>query len=167
MSGDSVSALFQALQVLIEQVKQLATAKSGGKPWDSTEKYRNIKMFAGDQKEYEEFATKLRSQVAASNEKVYRLMKAVENMCSEELLAKGKYDECQPTFDQNDAQFIVESSFEMYNLLLNMTTGEANAMVRRCNGHGWLAWKKITSALNPRTLASVVKAISRFFHLGR
>ena len=76
MSSD-VQALFQALQVLTEQVKNLAVVKGSGKPWDSTEKFRNIKMFAGDQKEYEEFSTKLRSQVAASNEKVARLMKAV------------------------------------------------------------------------------------------
>ena len=59
MAGASVDALFQALQVLTEQVKQLTMVKSGGKPWDSTEKYKNIKMFACDQREYEEFATKL------------------------------------------------------------------------------------------------------------
>jgi hypothetical protein len=49
-------------------------------------------MFSGDQKEYGEFATKLRSQIAASKEKVYRMMKAVENLCSEDRLVKGKYD---------------------------------------------------------------------------
>ena len=167
MAGASVDALFQALQVLTEQVKQLTMVKSGGKPWDSTEKYKNIKMFAGDQREYEEFATKLRSQVAASNGKVAMLMKTVENDCSEELLANGKFDECRPTFDNNDAQFIMDSSNEMYNLLLNMTTGEANAMVRRCNGQGWLAWKKITSSLNPRTLASGIKAISAVLSPGK
>ena len=167
MAGASVDALFQALQVLTEQVKQLTMVKSGGKPWDSTDKYKNIKMFAGDQREYEEFATKLRSQVAASNGKVAMLMKTVENDCSEELLAKGKFDECRPTFDNNDAQFIMDSSNEMYNLLLNMTTGEANAMVRRCNGQGWLAWKKITSSLNPRTLASGIKAISAVLSPGK
>ena len=167
MAGASVDALFQALQVLTEQVKQLTMVKSGGKPWDSTEKYKNIKMFAGDQREYEEFATKLRSQVAASNGKVAMLMKTVENDCSEELLANGKFDECRPTFDNNDAQFIMDSSNEMYNLLLNMTTGEANAMVRRCNGQGWLAWKKITSSLNPRILASGIKAISAVLSPGK
>ena len=46
------------------------------------------------------------------------------------------------------------------NLLLNLTTGEANATVRRCQGLGWLAWKRLTSSLNPRTLASGIKAIS-------
>lgn len=48
----------------------------------------------------------------------------------------------------------------MYNLLLDMTKGEANAMVRRNPKHGWLAWKKLAFVLNPRTLASGIKAIS-------
>jgi hypothetical protein len=163
----AVAALFSALQSLTEQVQLLTIAKGSGKPWGSTERYKNIKMFSGDQKEYEEFATKLRSQIAASNEKVHRMMKAVENLCSEEQLEKGKYDECQPAFDESDSQFIIESSYEIYNLLLNMTTGEANAMVRRCNGQGWLAWKKITSTLNPRTLASGIKMISAVLSPGK
>ena len=50
----------------------------------------------------------------------------------------------------------------MHNLLLNLTTGEANAVVRRCRGrHGLLAWKKLCASLNPRTLASGVKAIGQ------
>ena len=54
----------------------------------------------------------------------------------------------------------METSAQMYNLLLNLTTGEANAVVRRSLGMGWLAWKRIMSSLNPRTLASGIKAIS-------
>jgi hypothetical protein len=49
----------------------------------------------------------------------------------------------------------------MYNLLLNLTTGDANAVVRRSLGSGWLAWKRLTSTMNPRTLASGIKAISQ------
>lgn len=55
---------------------------------------------------------------------------------------------------------VLHISAEMYNLLLNMTAGGANAMVRRCPSQGWLAWKKLSSSLNPRTLASGIKAIS-------
>jgi hypothetical protein len=48
-----------------------------------------------------------------------------------------------------------------------MTTGEANAMVRRCQGQGWLAWKKLTASLNPRTLASGIKKISAVLSPGK
>lgn len=76
-------------------------------------------------------------------------------------MAQGVYNECEPEFDaETHREFILHSSAEMYNLLLNITTGEANAMVRRCLGQGWLAWKTLTSSLNPRTLASGVNAIS-------
>jgi hypothetical protein len=51
---------------------------------------------------------------------------------------------------------------KMNNPLLNLTTSEANAVVRRCRGkQGLLAWKKFCTTLNPRTLASGVKAISQ------
>ena len=48
----------------------------------------------------------------------------------------------------------------MYHVLLNIMTGEANAVVRRSLGSDWLAWKRLTSSLNPRTLASGIKSVS-------
>ena len=162
--------MFQALELLTVQVQNLASHQAAGgskKKWDSIDKYRNIKVFSGDAKEYEEFAMKLHSQVAAGDPKVERMMQVVENDCTEDQLARGKYDECNPEFDANDEDFIITSSSEMYNLLLNMTTGEANAMIRRCRGQGWLAWKKLTSSLNPRTLASGIKAISSVLSPGK
>ena len=36
--------------------------------WDATSKYKNLKVFGGDQKEWEEFSTKFCSQVAVSLE---------------------------------------------------------------------------------------------------
>ena len=164
-----VAALFSALEVLTNQVKSLAEQQQtrGGKPWYRVDHYRNIEVFSGDSKDYEEFATKLRSQIAAGNPKVSKLMACVEKDCSEEMLARGRYDEAEPEFDEEDADFIVQSSNEMFNLLLNMTTGEANAMVRRCQGQGWLAWKKLTASLNPRTLASGIKKISAVLSPGK
>ena len=163
-----VQQLFQALEVLTLQVQALAESSGGQrKRWDLGDRYKNINVFSGDSKEYEEWSTKFRSQVSAGNIKVGKLMKAVENDCSEVQLAKGKYDECSPEFDESDADFIVATSSEMFNLLLNMTTGEANAMVRRCQGQGWLAWKRLTSSLDPRTLASGIKAISSVLSPGK
>lgn len=172
MASAEMNALFQALELLTQQVQTMAaqqsqTAAGDRKKWDNLEKYKNVKMFGGDAKEYEEFATKFRSQVAAGDVKVEKMMKLVENECTEERLVQNKYDECSPELDKEDEEFIIRSSSEMYNLLLNMTTGEANAMVRRCQGLGWLAWKKLTSSLNPRTLASGIKAISAALSPGK
>jgi cellular nucleic acid-binding protein len=167
MAAD-VQSLFQALEILTRQVTTLAEQKGGDKKgWHYIEKYKNIKIFDGTAKEYEEFHTKFVSQIGAGDNKVKRLMMNVENNCSEEMLTKGRYDECMPEFDENDSEFVMESSGQMYNVLLGITTGEANAIVRRCNGHGWLAWKKLTSSLNPRTLASGIKAISAVLSPGK
>ena len=94
-------------------------------------------------------------------------MRAVENECTEHRLTLNQFDECKPQFDENDAEFVLTSSSEMFNLSLNLTTSEANATVRRCQGLGWLDWKRLTSSLNPRTLASGIKAISAVLAPGK
>ena len=52
-------------------------------------------------------------------------------MSSEEELAKNEYDQLQPEFDERDLSFVNETSTEMFNLSLNITTGDANSVVRR------------------------------------
>ena len=52
----------------------------------------------------------------AGDPKVGRLLKAVEHECSEEELAKNKYDQIQREFDERDLN---ESSAQMFNLQLN------------------------------------------------
>ena len=157
-----VAALFSALQQLTTQVQMMAE-KGGagqGKRWDTPERYKNLKVFDGNLKDFEEWGVKFRSLVCAGDAKVGQLMKAVEHECTEDELVKNKYTQTAPEFDESDGPFILQTSAEMYNLLLNITTGEANAVVRRSLGLGWLAWKRLTSSLNPRTLASGIKAIS-------
>ena len=88
------------------------------------------------------------------------MMKSVEAACPEERLVEGLYKELTPDFTDDDSSYIVKTSAEMYHVLLNITTGEANAVVRRSLGSGWHAWKRLTSSLNPRTLASGIKTIS-------
>ena len=61
-----------------------------------------------------------------------------------------------------DEDEVIEIGHKLHNLLLNLTTGEANAVVRRRRGrNGWLAWKRLCTILNPKTLASGVKLISQ------
>ena len=166
------AALFQALEVLTQQNQTLTQeiqvlaeiarggGNGGGRQWDHLDRYKNLKVSQGNSKDFEEWNVKFRSLINAGNPKVGRLLKAVKHECSEEELAKNKYDQLQPEFDGRDLSFVNESSADMFNLLLNITTGEANSVVRRSMGSGWLAWKRLTSSLNPRTLASGVKAIS-------
>ena len=151
------AAMFEALRVLTEQVKMMAEKNpSGKKKWDSLDKYKNLKLFDGKQQDFEEWNVKFRSLVCAGDHRVGQLMSVIESECTEDELAKGKFQQC----DETDETFIMESSAAMFNVLLNITTGEANAVVRRSLGKRWLAWKRLTSSLNPRTLASSIKAIA-------
>ena len=167
MAAAEVQALFNALAQLTEQVKAMADLNvnrgtaSGGKKWDHPDKYKMMHLFDGDQKNFEEWSVKFRSIAKAGDVEVGRLMECVEADCTEEQLMINKYNELIPDFDKEHEPFIVQSGAEMYNLLLSMTTGDANAVVRRSLGSGWLAWKRLTSTMNPRTLASGIKAISQ------
>ena len=77
--------------------------------------------------------------MAAGDARVERLVKAVENDCTEDRLANNMFDWCCPQFDEKDSEFVLTSSLEMFNCLLNLTAGEANATVRRCRWlGGWL-----------------------------
>ena len=155
------AAMYEAIRMLTEQVKAMSEkGGGGGKKWDNLDKYKNLKQFDGKQSDFEEWNVKFRSLVTEGDRKVGQLMKAIEKECTEDELAKGKFNQLEPEFGREDETLISESSAGMFNLLLNITTGEANAMVRRSLGMGWLAWKRLTSSLNPRTLASGIKAIS-------
>ena len=155
-----------ALQQLVATMAQASTnamsmSNGGGKSrmWEDIQYYKNVKLFNGDVKEWEEFVGKLKGQVAAGNPKVAEAMDHVEQMAESELENEENVD--SGGLGMTEAE-MVENGHKMYNLLLNITTGEANAVVRRCRGrNGWLAWKRICAALNPRTLASGVKAISQ------
>ena len=166
MAVAEAAALYNAIAMLTQQVQLMAEQGSqrdvggGGKSWDHYDRFKNLKIFSGDAKDFEEWSVKLRSLVAAADIKVNKLMNSVEAACTEEQLVKGLYRELIPDFTDDDSAFIVKTSAEMYHVLLNITTGEANAVVRRSLGSGWLAWKRLTSSLNPRTLASGIKTIS-------
>ena len=135
--------------------------RSGGKPWYDLDVYRNIKAFSGDQKEWEEFHGKLKGQVGATNGIAAEVLDYVEAKMSE---AELDTDEMviKVTDKEMDEDELREIRNKMFNILLNLTTGEANAVVRRCKGRcGLLAWKRLCTTLNPRTLASGVKLISQ------
>ena len=145
MAVTEATALHNALAMLTQQVQIMAEQGSqrgsggGGKSSDHYDRFKNLKIFSGDAKDFEEWSVKLRSLVAAADINVNKLMKSVEAACTEEQLVKGLYKELTPDFTEGDSDFIVKTSAEMYHVLLNITTGEANAVVRRSLGSGWLA----------------------------
>ena len=66
-----------------------------------------------------------------------------------------------------DEEAYQDISVKLHNVLLSLTTGEVNAVVRRRRGNRLWAWKELSSTLNPRTLASGVKAFSQVLNPGK
>ena len=133
--------------------------------WDTMNKFKNFKLFSGDSKEWDEFSTKFRSQVAAGDGGVAELMEEVETKMVEAQVEEKNWHTV--AMENCDKEAVQDISVKLHNVLLILTTGEANAVVRRCRGNGLWAWKKLSSTLNPRTLASGVKAISQVLNPGK
>ena len=150
-----------------QEIQRLQDRITMSKPnnWDTLNNYKNFKLFSCDQKEWDEFSTKFRSQVAAGDGGVAALMESVESVMLEEQ-AEAKYWELVED-DKCPVEAVQEISVKLHNVFLSLTTGEANAAIRRCRGNGLWAWKKLSATLNPRTLASGVKAISQVLNPGK
>ena len=65
-------------------------------------------------KDFEEWNAKFRSLINDGDTTIDRLLKAVEHGCSVEELAKNKYDQIQPEFDEADHNFVFEPPAEMF-----------------------------------------------------
>ena len=86
-----VAAMFQEVQTLrqmlaqqeqrhAEEIQRLQDKIMTTQPscWDTMNNFKNFKLFSGDSKEWDEFSTKFRSQVAAGGGGVAELMEEVE-----------------------------------------------------------------------------------------
>ena len=96
--SDQINKLLELQKAQAEQQNQLLITQSehqkklfdnfannpgrkGG--WDNVEKFKNIKLFAGEAKEWEEFAMKFRSQAGANDPMVMGILDMVENELKE------------------------------------------------------------------------------------
>lgn len=143
----------QLTQTSTVMMAEIAKPK-GERTWNDMMNFKNVRMFTGELKEREEFAEKFKGQVAAGNVKVAEVLDFVEAKMAEDELEEDDYATMVDVGDMDEDK-VTEVGHKIHNLLLNLTTGEANAVVRRCRGrNGLLAWKKLCTTLNPRTLAS-------------
>ena len=136
--------------------------KPRNKHWDDINLFKNVKVFSGEPREWEEFANKMKGQISATMKDVCELMDFVETKMAE---SDVKADDYEKTIEDEyfmKREEVTALTAKLHNLLLNLTTRDANGVVRRCRGlHGLLAWKRLCTDLNPRTLASGIKMISQ------
>ena len=85
--------MVETMHFMAEQISKLtaglAEAKSRERAqqdhrWDSSDKFKNLKQFAGYPKDWEEFSTKFRSQVGAGCDKAAQTLE-----CSDTTLRMG------------------------------------------------------------------------------
>ena len=168
MANLTMENLARALDAMAQNVNRLIETQTmtnqKSKNWDDLGKFKNIKIFGGDQREWEEFQVKFRSQIAAGVPKGVEILDQVE-MMGESVVEEEDWTQLA---DQECTEDNIDNfSKKLHNLLLSLTTKEANAVVRRCRGNGLWAWKRMSSSLNPRTLASGIKMISSVLNPGK
>jgi hypothetical protein len=144
-----------------------AIAKKGNNEnkWSAIERYKHITSFTGKPEAWEEWQSKIKGVIKGADSKVMEVITYAEMKCSETTLKSMEcYDELVDGSMREDwtADEVEKISYKLHDILINQTTGEAHAVVRRCTGeNGLLAWKRLCTSLNPRTLASGVKAINQ------
>ena len=142
---------------------QVSEGRGSGKRWFYLDGFKNVKQFGGEQGDWLEFSYKLKSQIGSMDQGAAEVLDSVENRMTEAEL-EGDVDMLNVEVGEKslDGEEVKDLSQKLYNILLNLTTAEANAVVRRCKDrNGLLAWKRLCTTLNPRTLASGVKLISQ------
>ena len=123
---------------------QKAVGGREGKPWYSLELFKNINPFTGEQKEWEEFSGKMRGQMPAHSGVTAEAMDYVETKLSENELELDTV-QVEVAGQEVDPETSKEINSRLYNVLLNLTTLEANAVVRMCKErNGLRAWKGCT-----------------------
>ena len=130
--------------------------------WEDIERYKNVKHFAGKREDWEEWYNKVKGQIKSGCADAFEVVSMVENKMAEKDLEADDYASSIALDVAANIEQIEQISARLHNLLTNITTGEANAVVRRSRAeNGLLAWKRLCADLNPRTLASGVKAINQ------
>ena len=102
---------------------------------------------------------KVLGQVGAGCPRARVLMRHVTEKLTESKMEAGDWTEMDTVYF-DDQEWVEEAFGKIFNLLMGLTSCEANATVRRSNQNGLLAWRRLSTSLNPRTLASGVRAIA-------
>ena len=129
--------LMAVMRQMAEQVNRLAMTQQGqmnqnqqqmpqpepprqqeraGKPWDDVNYFRNVKVFSGDNKEWEEFQTKLKSQIAAGSPRAAEILDYTETDTTEMELSDAK----TYNFEIDEAiteDMIKETSYKLHNFI--------------------------------------------------
>ena len=129
----------QQQQQMVAQVmealnKMMENQTSSSDKWDSIEKYKNIKLFSGKQEDWEEFARKTMGQNSAGRQAVVELMDEVALEATENDIMNEDWDVLTNTALDNAV--VSQISAKLHRLLSSLTTGEANAVVWRCQKNG-------------------------------
>ena len=128
-------------------------SESRGKQWDDSDRFKNCVGFTGKVSERDEFSERLLGTVKSRSTVVHDIMLLVEHKISEKMLETDGYEMVIAAMDgtELDADEVVLIGAMLHRLLVDLTTGDANAVVRRSrNANGLLAWKRLSASLNPK-----------------
>ena len=127
--------------------------ESRGKQWDDSDRFKNCVGFTGRVSEWDEWSERLLGTVKARSTVVYDIMLLVEHKISEKMLETDGYELVIAAMDDTeiDADEVVLIGAKLHCLLVDLTTGDANAVVRRSrNANGLPAWKRLSASLSPK-----------------
>ena len=100
--------------LLEQEASSSGRSRKDGRDWADIKAFQKIRVFSGDSKEWEEFAQKLKSQVAAADVLVAKMLDDVESKIAEAELEADDYAELLMDTDF-DADAVTQFSSKMHS----------------------------------------------------
>ena len=128
-------------------------AEARGRQWEDADRFKACVGFSGKTSEWDEWSDRLLATVKARSVDAHGLMRLVEDRLTEKTIDGDDYAAILAALDVGtlESEEVELMSAKLHLLLGNLTTGDAHAVVRRSrNSNGFLAWKRLTSSLNPK-----------------
>ena len=148
--GATQEQMADAMSANMQWQQQQQAAR--GRPWDDLDRFKMTKPAGGQRSEWEEFYAKATGKIKARSLSTFSIMKYAENKMAGKELESDEYVLMFPGEEGvvTEPEEIEEASARLHRMVMEQTTADANAAVRRCRDeNGLLAWKRLCANQNP------------------
>ena len=136
--------------------------------WDEVSRFKTIKVFTGAAAEWEEWFSKVGGTIKARDPQVHEFLQFIERRVAAKDLVDEQYAEKIAEECLMGAEDVRAISSRLHRLLMEITTQDAHAKIRRCKGeNGVLGWKRLSLHNNPKTLATGMRDINMAHNPGK
>ena len=134
---------------IIKELKGCADGKGkGGRRMLDPRNFVRMDVFNGDEKKWKECHFKMMTTVKGEKPEIYKWMWKIQELGA---MTDEMYDAWIDEEGFEDTENFTKASGELFERLVDLTSGEAGLLVRTAHlENGFVAWKKLVDRFKPR-----------------